>query len=264
MHGCGHAFPTEERIARRAVGVFGQHSVAEAQSVSAEASLTVRHNLCLPNSFTTQARISSVGRCLTSFLFCGSDLATQACAIERVVAATTSFPWLGKILNISSSARSLISKAGNLSLSCAEVFGRVAYIPGAALRFAKTGATTIVRARTFVSRLVLALQTTALGALLSAMHKFRQGCADTVEAGGACATVLVFRHSWDETKQLLRDAPKTAQARQPKYKVAKNVLVQRSMVYASASVTTPEGRTSHYNRCEYSYRPQVLATPFAP
>lgn len=69
-------------------------------------------------------------------------------------------------------------------------------------------------------------------------------------SGGACVTIVAVSHSWDETKQMLRELKKTALSRQGTQRIARSIMVQRSKVYAAAIVEEPSGRRTEFTRAE--------------
>lgn len=130
------------------------------------------------------------------------------------------------------------------------MFARAAFVPGSAFRHAKRGANTVIRMRTFVVRLILSLQMAALDGLLAAMDRMRQNFAEGGREGTTFASAIAFRHSWDETRQMLRDPPQSHLARQSRQRVARTILVQRCMVHTSIATQDEDGQTSQHSRCE--------------
>lgn len=185
---------------------------------------------------------------------CGSVWSCQSVAPgvglgARLSAATSAFPWLNRILS-TSRRQPLIDKVGSVSRACAETLLRVAHLPAALCRVVRHGASTLARAKCFVVRLLLALQHCGFEALVRNLAEFRSEAQGIIAAGGECATVLAVRHSWDETKQLLREPPGSSLARISGQKIARNILVQRTMVHASGALLHPDGRFTECTRSE--------------
>lgn len=158
-------------------------------------------------------------------------------------------PWLAKVVGLGK-RQPMINQLGKITTACAEAMVRVAFVPSAVCRFANTGVRTILRVRTFFVRLVLGLQSMAFAALVSKMEAFRESCSQVVQSGGSCTTVLAVSYSWDETKQMLRDLKVNALQRQAGQRVSRSILVQRCMVYATASVQDAAGSSEAHSRAE--------------
>ena len=125
------------------------------------------------------------------------------------------------------------------------------FVPAAVCRAARKGADSILRTQAFVVRLILALQRSGFDAMASNMASFRAACNNLVHQQGAqCETVLAFSHSWDETKQMLREPARQPHARESSQKVARNIIVQTSLVFASAFLRESNGRELEHTRSE--------------
>lgn len=170
----------------------------------------------------------------------------------RVTAATAMFPWLGRICGMARTP--LVSREGSLSAACAEVLCKVAHVPAAACRFAAQGLWTVLRTRAFVARLLLALQIAAFWVRLQALSAIR---STYHRQGRACETCVSIAYSWDETKQLLRDPPKTARTRQANQKIGRNVLVQRCLCSFFVRVRSQDEHVTEAWRSEEVIVPPV-------
>lgn len=104
--------------------------------------------------------------------------------------------------------------------------------------------------RTLVVRLVLALQASAFQALFASMAALRNKCEALRVDGGEVATAIAISHSWDETKQMLREPPQGGLARRSTQKVSRNILVQRALVHACGLVAEPDGSKVEHTRSE--------------
>lgn len=164
------------------------------------------------------------------------------------------FPWLSSILQ-TTKRQPLVSRAGEMSQACAETLIRVAHLGSAACRTAKRGVFTILRARALVVRLLLVMQTSAFQALFLSLAALRERCEEF--PGGEVATAVAISHSWDETKQMLREPPQTEQSRRSTQKVARNILVQRSFLHACGIIHESGGKKVEHSRSESVIIPPV-------
>lgn len=163
---------------------------------------------------------------------------------------------MGKALGIGK-RRPLVSRIGEVSSACAEALLRVAHLPGAVCRAAKRGAESVLKARTFAVRVMLGLQASGFEALFASLAAFRAACSGLAAQGGECVTVVGISHSWDETKQMLRDPAAQPQARQSTQRIARDILVQKTAVHAVAVVRQPDGGCSEHSRAEAAVVPPL-------
>lgn len=144
----------------------------------------------------------------------------------------------------------IVDRAGKMSSMCAEALLNAAHIPVALCRAARRGAEGILRAQAFVVRLTLELQMRGSEAMLASMAHFKDSFKEVVGHGGECETIVAICHSWDETRQMLREPPRHSHARQATQNIARNIMVQKALVYASAFFVEPGGGVSEHTRAE--------------
>lgn len=156
------------------------------------------------------------------------------------------FPWLRKVLS-TNKRKPLVDSSGKVSDECADLFVRVAHVSASAARAAGQGVGMVLRIRAFVVRLFLAMQSASCDALVQALATLRAAAATS--PGKKSATVVAFVHSWDETKQMLRQPRLTTAARQSTQPVGRNIMVQKSMVIAHAKLEDV-GEVHNYSRAE--------------
>lgn len=166
----------------------------------------------------------------------GARRSTPLPNLQRLAAATSTFGWLSNV--VGEKRVPLVSKLkfGHVTEVCAEMLTRVSFVPSSACRFAKTGVATILRVRTFFVRFVLAAQSAAFATLVSCLATFQRSCGGALGGQGSCSAVLAVAYSWGETKRMLREPPKSTLTMRHTQKVARDILVQRCVVHACASV----------------------------
>lgn len=149
---------------------------------------------------------------------------------------------------------------GTMTEAAAEMLGRAAFLPHSLTRGASAGLKSILRARAFMARLIMQMQVIGIAAMVTSCGRLlRNG------DGGSTHSVVVIgvSHSWDETKQSLREhrseAQKSSTMKQPTTRIAKTVLVQTSMVNAVGIIRSSDGETQVFHRAE-SYLIPALET----
>lgn len=139
-----------------------------------------------------------------------------------------------------------------MSIAVAEMVCRLAHIPSSLIRgSAAKGVKTVLRARAFLSRLLLRCQASGLAEMVRKLSDFKSGVGVAPMAVHETRLVAVLGvcHAWDESKQMLREQAKQPGARTPRQQVARDVLVQNSMVHAMCVQDTPDGPL-RYSRAE--------------
>lgn len=74
---------------------------------------------------------------------------------------------------------------------------------------------------------------------------------------GECVTAVGISHSWDESKQMLRDPAAQPQARQSTQGIARDILVQKTVVHEVAVVRQPDGGCLDHSRAEAAVVPPL-------
>lgn len=157
---------------------------------------------------------------------------------HRVAAVGCLVPWLASVIGCSALPRVSVtaSRDGRVDPFVAEMLCRLAHIPAKMFRGVAVGCNTILRARCFVVNLLLKLQAKGLTNMLRKVIAYRRHAAPDVVAGsehGAQeASVVGLCHSWDESRQMLREPQRVPGARRPVQVVGRDILVQRSFVQA--------------------------------
>lgn len=166
----------------------------------------------------------------------------------RLAAVGSVVPWLPVVLgNIVPSVK-MTKNLGEVSPMVAEFVCRMAHIPNSLMKGAASkGVKTVLRARAFVCNLLLRCQAAGFAELLSRLSSFKDSAS--LSASGDHLTqriaVLGICHAWDESMQMLRDPPSQLGARAPRQQVARDVLVQTSMVHAICVEESRGGRQVH-------------------
>lgn len=131
---------------------------------------------------------------------------------------------------------------------------RLAHLPSVVGKLGGTGRDALLRAKCLITRLIVALQFASLGAMVRAMGAWRSAA---VSSGEVRYVVLAVGHMWDDTTQRLRETRPTDNARQPRQRVGKTILVQKTMVNATAMHLEPGGRQTNFSRSESWLVPPV-------
>lgn len=168
---------------------------------------------------------------------------------SRIEAATTTFPWLSQLLG-TDRRKPLASAAGGVSYACATLLVQVSHLSASACRAAKRGMGMIHRARAFIVRLLLGLQASSFMLLIQFLADFRFAAEGPNGNCNECVTVVSMSHSWDETKQMLRQPVQNKYARQSTQPVGRTIMVQRGMVSTSATLEHSNGVVQRYTRAE--------------
>lgn len=166
----------------------------------------------------------------------------------RLAAIRGIVPWLPAVLGAAVPKTKLFRAAGTVSSTVAEMVCRLAHIPSSMVRGSTTkGVKTILRARAFLARLLLRCQAAGFAELLGKLSAFKSGA----EGGHLEERVAVLGvcHAWGESRQMLREQAQQPGARTPRQQVARDVLVQNSMVHAMCIQAKADGMTVH-NRAE--------------
>lgn len=155
-------------------------------------------------------------------------------ALKRLDAAIATFPWLSKALGVKRKTP-LVSR-GHLSEASAALLCKLACLPAAVTRTITTGAKTVLRTKAFMARLIVQVQQAGLMLMLLMLSALKPEPGPP-ECDQQCVAVG-FAHTWDETKQLLREfLPRSganAYLRRPTQRVGRSIVVQQSMVHAMA------------------------------
>lgn len=186
-----------------------------------------RQSVCVYIHVTVQARLAA--GCLGGFPGPRGVVVSQR--LLRTSGAVSACPWLANVISVDK-RKPLVDRSGHVTVSAAETIARLAHIPDAMCRAAKRGISTVLRVRAFIVRLFLWAQLSAFNGMMASMSRFLVAHADAAEHGAQVAGVVCVTHSWDETKQLLKEPPGAAGARGSKQKVSRNIMVQRSAVRA--------------------------------
>lgn len=177
---------------------------------------------------------------------------------HRCDTAVGQFPWLAKVLG--RRRVPFLGADGTMTEAAAEMLGRAAFLPHSLTRGASAGLKSILRARAFMARLIMQMQVIGIAAMVTCCGRLlRNG------DGGSTHSVVVIgvSHSWDETKQSLREhhseAQKSSTMKQPTTRIAKKVLVQTTMVNAVGIIRSSDGERQVFHRAE-SYLIPALET----
>lgn len=150
-----------------------------------------------------------------------------------------------------------------MSTDAAEVLINTSMIPSSLTRGVSAGPKAVLRARAFVAGLLMRMQIIGLAAMFAAF-----GTMVRRDDGSENDNIIVVSvsHSWDETKQLLRESVRRPGMeanpfmKQPRQRIGKNVMVQSSMVHAVGVLATPGGHPHIYHKAEsYLHPPLELA-----
>lgn len=164
----------------------------------------------------------------------------------------TVVPWICSILGI---RRPQSSTGGaHSNASCAELLCRLAHVPSSMTKTVSAGCKPILRARCYMTRLVLSLQKSGLASMIRSMAAFRQSASG--DDGTRPVAVIGWAHMWDESKQMLRQRVSVPGARQVKDQRAVNILVQTGMVHAVA-VRQTSGLVDMVSRAESFVTPPL-------
>lgn len=166
---------------------------------------------------------------------------------QRLDAAVTQFPFLGRVLG--RSAAPLVDRAGGLSFDAAEMLCRTAFLPASLTKAMSAGRKAILKARTFMANFIVQMQIFGIAAMLTVFGKLLWRPDGAATDNIIC---LGISHGWDESKQMLRERRPSANtfARQSAQRVGKNILVQNSMVHAMGIIRSEGGRAEVYHRSE--------------
>lgn len=165
----------------------------------------------------------------------------------RLDAAVVQIPWLGKVLG----HRPTQPKAGEgpLSSAAAEMLCRMAFLPASVTRTMSAGRKSVLKARAFMANFILHMQTVGLAMMFSIFGRLTRK-ADGNE--GEYIVAFGVNHSWDETKQMVREMPSPNPfLRQPNMRIGRNILVQTSMVHSMGVSRNPSAaETVVHHRAE--------------
>lgn len=123
---------------------------------------------------------------------------------------------------------------------------RLAHLPSIATRVGWPGVQVVLKAKCLLTRFMVRLQQAGLSAMFVTMLIWRRSCAP----GEPRFTAVGVAHLWDGTTQRLPEGRPSGQARQPKQKVGKTVLVQKTMVHSMATQRNADGSWSTFVRGE--------------
>lgn len=158
------------------------------------------------------------------------------------------FPWLSRLIGRRSTP--MVGTDGAMTEAGAEIFCTTAFLPASVTKSVSAGRKAILKARAFMVALIFQMQTIGMAAMLTVFAKLLR--TPTGDDNGN-VIVLGVTHSWDETKQLLREhrRPENAFLKQPAQRIGKNVLVQSSTVHAMGVLGGAGGEApSVYHRAE--------------
>lgn len=182
----------------------------------------------------------------------GRNIASGDGVALRLAAVGSIVPWLPVVLGTAVPKAKLSRGVGEVSTMVAEMICRLAHIPSSLIRCsAAKGVKTVLRARAFMSTLLLRCQARGFADLLRKLSAFRCSAdvAGAPDEGRHKAAVIGVCHGWDESKQMLREQPTQSGARAPRQQVGRDVLVQTSMVHAMCIEETAT-EVNAYNRAE--------------
>lgn len=167
---------------------------------------------------------------------------------SRLDIAIAQFPWLGRLIG-DGTHRKRFSPDGNISPLAAALLCKVAALPSSVVRSTTAGLQSILKAKAFLANTTIQVQILGLAMML---QTFRRMVAVQAELpGGDDCVVLGVSHTWDETKQLLREwRSSNPYLRAPTQKIARTVVVQQSMVHAMAVRTDLGGQQHVHHRAE--------------
>lgn len=132
------------------------------------------------------------------------------------------------------------------SAQLANTLLRLAHVPTMIARVSTRGLSTILKAKTLLTRVVVQLQHTGLSSMLKAMSGWRRGVGPHEQR----FVVLGVCHAWDDTTQKLRESKQVLGERRSTQRVSQTVLVQKSMIQARCLQVTADGQISYFGRAE--------------
>ena len=170
----------------------------------------------------------------------------SSCLSPRLGSLAISVPWLRGIVGVGSGVAGRREDSYAASPAAALYLLRLAHVPSAAARLGGRGIGMVLKAKTFVTRLVVRLQHCELASMLAAMAAWRRA----PEAGCTKFVVLGTMHAWDDTTQKLRVLPTVPGARASTQRVSRTILVQKNMVHSAAARVHDSGGIDLYARAE--------------
>ena len=165
----------------------------------------------------------------------------------RLDAAVAQFPFLSALLG--HRRKPLVLGSGEISEQAAHMMCRAAFLPTSLTRRISAGLKAVLRARAFMTRFILRMQVVGMAAMFTKLSSLVRR-PDGSSTGNV--VVVGLSHSWDETKQMLREHKETTNPflKQPSARIGRNVLVQTSMVHATGIIHQPSGVAEVYHRAE--------------
>lgn len=116
-----------------------------------------------------------------------------------------------------------------MKAASAELFVRIAFMPARVARTATTGLQMLLKTKAFMARLIVQMQTLGMMVMIVSLSQLLPRPGAPEPHGPSACVALGFSHTWDETKQMLRDiVPEVADnpySKRPAQKVGRTILV---------------------------------------